>query len=857
MAQGHGAGRLTRPAAARWTQLPHGRKGILLLSLGLTLLVAFVAAMLAGIATSLGDMPAVASAAEPDDVVVTKYWDDEGYANRFRPASVTLHLAREDAPDAEVSRLVLTQSDAIADDAWQGTFPSVKKFDDNGDLIPYVVTEDVPEGYIASYDNGYSGYELTFADDAVLANYRNVEISLYHGDEAVSWGDLSEYLPYSLYDRGHYITVPGASGSYYVYPVDGSFTIDKGGPKSYSAPTQWQDRLLTNPNSILSQRYVIDVVGDAYPESVPSFTQLSGYIWRYRHDLGRNTPTLMMVLHNESWGRSGPPLPLLLAFSEIKPVRSPDKPLEVTDTINLRSMPFKKVWDDEGHEDYRPQSVTLDVYQDDGEQPFKTVVVRKTNATDDHIWESAFTDLPRYRADYSEYEYTIVERPVPGYSETTYDSEYYDGVDLTFSADTNVGYGTNYQMLGDTLHSRGMHPYVLGYAEWVDGYPHYHMSTTITGDTLSYAGKEGFFNLEWAPHPMPEQGTFTIASMRRVHLANPEVSPLPSYYVEHATTMWEELQASLRGEGDRQVHEMEVGVPYHPESEEPYSLWAHYKWDDTQPFPGADIIVNHVDLTIPQAAISKVDITGEDEVIGATLTLSEKGGEVIDEWVSGDEPHFLGSDKLELSKTYVLHEKSAPDGYAYATDVEFVAGASGSRDIVRMVDKPTHVSISKVAITGGEELPGASLSLLDASGSVLEEWTSGDKPHEIVGVLVAGTTYRLHEETAPDGYLLASDIEFAVSTDGSVDKVEMVDEAASQAPIDDETEEAGGQGFAPAGEQGGGHGTASDEAGHATGGKGNLLQTGTLDASCIVVTAACLAGGVAYALAKRGSCRQA
>lgn len=69
---------------------------------------------------------------------------------------------------------------------------------------------------------------------------------------------------------------------------------------------------------------------------------------------------------------------------------------------------------------------------------------------------------------------------------------------------------------------------------------------------------------------------------------------------------------------------------------------------------------------------------------------------------------------------------------------------------------------------------GATLQVLDGeTGEVIEEWVSGAEAHQINAKLVAGKTYRLKEITAPDGYLVAEEIEFTISTDGSVDAVTM------------------------------------------------------------------------------------
>ena len=72
---------------------------------------------------------------------------------------------------------------------------------------------------------------------------------------------------------------------------------------------------------------------------------------------------------------------------------------------------------------------------------------------------------------------------------------------------------------------------------------------------------------------------------------------------------------------------------------------------------------------------------------------------------------------------------------------------------------------------------GAKLTLKDKeTGEVVESWTSGKEPHRIEGLTVS-KTYVLHEDLAPAGYNVASDIEFTISDTGEVQKVVMKDEA--------------------------------------------------------------------------------
>ena len=170
---------------------------------------------------------------------------------------------------------------------------------------------------------------------------------------------------------------------------------------------------------------------------------------------------------------------------------------------------------------------------------------------------------------------------------------------------------------------------------------------------------------------------------------------------------------------------------------------------------------------------TKTDLTGGQEVEGAKLQIL-KDGEVIEEWVSGKEPHTVYA--LEPGE-YVLHEEQAPTekGYVRAEDVAFVVEETGEVQKVEMQDDHTKVSISKTDITTGEEIEGAKLQILDEEGTVVEEWVSGEE--HLIEYLPTGT-YTLHEEQAPteQGYVRAEDVTFVVEETGEIQKVEMQDD---------------------------------------------------------------------------------
>lgn len=68
---------------------------------------------------------------------------------------------------------------------------------------------------------------------------------------------------------------------------------------------------------------------------------------------------------------------------------------------------------------------------------------------------------------------------------------------------------------------------------------------------------------------------------------------------------------------------------------------------------------------------------------------------------------------------------------------------------------------------GGDALPGAVLQIKQGN-TVIEQWTSTASAHKISATLTPGTTYTLHEVSAPSGYGLALDINFTVDAAGNV-----------------------------------------------------------------------------------------
>lgn len=180
--------------------------------------------------------------------------------------------------------------------------------------------------------------------------------------------------------------------------------------------------------------------------------------------------------------------------------------------------------------------------------------------------------------------------------------------------------------------------------------------------------------------------------------------------------------------------------------------------------------------------IVKTCVDGQIENVEFTITGTTAWGEEIEPIVGyTDEDGYLLIEDLAAG-TYTITESNldteayVPQGSKTITitgDEEKPVEAAFELEVGFENIPYTDVEISKQSETTGEELPGATLQIIDKeTGEVVEEWTSGEEPHKVTG-LEYGKEYILHEDLAPIGYACAQDITF---TAGGTEKVTMVDE---------------------------------------------------------------------------------
>jgi hypothetical protein len=207
-----------------------------------------------------------------------------------------------------------------------------------------------------------------------------------------------------------------------------------------------------------------------------------------------------------------------------------------------------------------------------------------------------------------------------------------------------------------------------------------------------------------------------------------------------------------------------------------------------------DFYVNNVDLGRDAVLVSQTD--------GQSLT-----------WISGSTSTYV---KDLPNGTYFIEEIAAPSGYEVTTIIEFtiqdgvVTGSTGISDRTVTVTDDftlTDIAISKASVLGGE-VPGAQLTLtgtdltgrpvvfdidkvvMGTDGQLISTensssltWISGSDS-TFVRDLPDGT-YTLHEDAAPAGYDVTTDIVFQIIR-GVITGDVGVDSSASKVTITDD-----------------------------------------------------------------------
>ncbi len=226
---------------------------------------------------------------------------------------------------------------------------------------------------------------------------------------------------------------------------------------------------------------------------------------------------------------------------------------------------------------------------------------------------------------------------------------------------------------------------------------------------------------------------------------------------------FEELKGQLIAGNSYWLHEVQPVKGYSYSEDVPFTVSKNGSRDSV-------VMINHP----TQVVLSKKSITGNKELPGNHMSVKDKNGFIVDEWISTDQPHQITA-KLKAGELYFFCEEKPKNGYAFSKPVAFTISRNKDITMAEMRDDTTKVKIFKVDAKG-KMLDGAVLRILDEEGNVIvKDFKTSLKAVDITGILEAGRKYILNEVAAPEGYLFARDVEFTVPKEAKQLEVFMTD----------------------------------------------------------------------------------
>ena len=183
---------------------------------------------------------------------------------------------------------------------------------------------------------------------------------------------------------------------------------------------------------------------------------------------------------------------------------------------------------------------------------------------------------------------------------------------------------------------------------------------------------------------------------------------------------------------------------------------------------------------VTKVSISKKDITNDEELEGAQLSVLDENENVVDTWISKNQPHTI--EGLKENGTYTLREDLSPLGYYQTTDISFTVNQGKLVQQIEMKDAPVMYKIKKVD-ENGNIVSGVKLKLFDRTDQeeipLENDGITTEKPFILDKVLKTGHTYELIEEEIVAGVFQAANLTFVVpkvNNDAACITITMVDE---------------------------------------------------------------------------------
>ena len=153
--------------------------------------------------------------------------------------------------------------------------------------------------------------------------------------------------------------------------------------------------------------------------------------------------------------------------------------------------------------------------------------------------------------------------------------------------------------------------------------------------------------------------------------------------------------------------------------------------------------------------ILKTDLVTGKKLEGAKLQVTDKDGNIIDEWISTKESHIVKG--LEEGKTYILTEITCPYGYEQAESITFEVTKEKETQKIEMKDMPILTDITLVKIDSNTKekiLKDFTFGIYEDEEctKIIQQIDSNSEKATITFKDLRYGTYYVKEITAPEGY---------------------------------------------------------------------------------------------------------
>ncbi len=467
-----------------------------------------------------------------------------------------------------------------------------------------------------------------------------------------------------------------------------------------------------------------------------------------------------------------------------------------------------KTWDDNSNQDgLRPEKVELKLYRKVGtgdEELVQGVKATWTNTNSD-TWNYSFESLPEYE-NQQKITYRVEETPVKDY-ETSYDTTNKNNITNTHKPGTVKISGT--KTWDDNSNQDGLRPEKVelklyrkvgtGDEELVQGVKATWTNTNSDTWNYSFESLPEYENQQKITYrveetPVKDYETSYDASNKN-NITN---THKPGTVDIEGTKTWND-----NGNADIRPETITINLYANGKlvASKTVSKADDWKWkfaDQPKYEKGKEIeytiTEDKVDGYITTKGIGDYDVINTPTTVivdkvddkgnpvkdaQLQITVKDSNGNAVASWKT-DETSYDIIGKLIAGNTYILEEINVPTGYVAADPITFKVEADGTITVdnetivgnkLTLVDAKLHFNVNKVELGSGKEVEGAHLVVIDKeTGKTVDEWVSEKgKTHDFGPKLEAGKSYILRETVAPAGYKYATDIEFTVKKDGTIE----------------------------------------------------------------------------------------